>query len=66
MDQQVDILERVTKALADHAGPLKQLSAEADVEYSWLLMFARGEIKNPGVIQITKLAKYFSQPKATH
>jgi hypothetical protein len=57
------LLKFVTDAVAAYQGKMTALARDADVPYSWLVMFARGEIENPGILQIEKLAAHFKNGK---
>lgn len=56
---QVDLLEFVTRQVHAYDGSLTQLARDSGVKASWLAMFKRGHIPNPGVQQIQKLADHF-------
>jgi len=61
------LLEYVSDRVADYVNSgasLVTLARDADVPYSWLKVFARGEIPNPGVQQIERLAAHFGPPPA--
>jgi hypothetical protein len=60
-----DLLSYVTGRLAEYRGPLADLARDAGVPYSWLLMLHRGEIPNPGVRSIQRLADYFTLVELT-
>jgi len=52
----MDLLGFVRARIGSYQGPLSELAREAGVKASWLHMFARGEIPNPGVQQVQRLA----------
>lgn len=41
--------------------PASQIAKECDVKESWLRMFIRGEIPNPGVRQFTQVREYLER-----
>lgn len=54
------MLSRNIKTLAyEKDKNLKQISIESGVNYSSLLNWTRGVVKNPGIDNLRKLAKYF-------
>ncbi len=55
-----DLLTQVRRGLKAYPGPLLRLAKDADVPYSWLLMFHRGKIPDPGIMKIERLAKHFA------
>ena len=54
-----NLLQSVVERVRAYPGSIADLSRAADVPYSWLAMFARGAIENPGILQIEKLAAHF-------
>ena len=61
----MDDMEFVRKEVAK-AENLTTVALEADVGYSWLKMFARGEIPDPSYSRIKALADYFRGETAKH
>lgn len=56
---QVDLLGYVRTQLDAYDGSLSELARECGVKVSWLHMFRRGQIPNPGVQQVQLLADHF-------
>ena len=52
-------MEFVRERLAGPNINLREVAEGAGVKHSWLRMFARGEIPDPGYSRIKKLADYF-------
>lgn len=61
---QTDLLGFVRARIGSYQGPLSELAREAGVKTSWLHMFARGEIPNPGVQQVQRLADVLQKAPA--
>jgi len=55
-----DLLTQVRRGLKTSRVPLLHLAKEANVPYSWLCMFHRGKIADPGILKIERLAKHFA------
>jgi transcriptional regulator with XRE-family HTH domain len=55
----MDAMEFVRERLATEGLNLREVADGAGVGHSWLRMFARGEIPDPGYSRIKALADYF-------
>lgn len=57
-------VEYVKRCLAQPGVQLTVIAEEAGVGYSWLKMFARGEIPDPGYSRVKALTEYFHAKQA--
>ena len=55
----MDAMEYVRECLQAPGTNLRQVAERAGVGHSWLRMFARGEIPDPGYSRIKALTEYF-------
>jgi len=53
-----DLLLDTKQLLAASVEPFEDIAKGAGVGLSWLYMFARGEIANPGVVHVQRLYDY--------
>lgn len=56
-------LEFVLRVLDSNKGKHKTIAAEAGIEYSTLAKISQRVTKNPGVLTVLTLAKYFRENK---
>ena len=59
MDTLIYVRERISNPELN----LSEVAEAAGVGYSWLKMFARGEIPDPGYSRVKALAEYFRGAK---
>lgn len=59
--ERTDIVETVVQQLQGVDLTAKEIAAKAGVEESWLRMFRRGKIPNPGVRQFSKVVDYLKR-----
>ena len=52
---------RVVRRLRELDQPAKDIARKAGVGESWLYMFKRGEISNPGVRQFDRVRRYLDR-----
>lgn len=57
----MDSMQFVRQRIATPGLNLSAIAEEAGVGYSWLKMFARGEIPDPGYSRIKALEDYFKR-----
>ena len=56
-----DMVGRVVRRLRELDQPAKDIARKAGVGESWLYMFKRGEISNPGVRQFDRVRRYLDR-----
>jgi hypothetical protein len=64
VSEQLDIVSIVVGQLQALEKSTAQIAREADVPESWLKMFRRGVIPNPGVRQFEKIRQYVERQTA--
>ena len=64
MAPETDVVSDVVAKLQALDKPSREIAQEADVPESWLKMFRRGAIPNPGVRQFEKVRKYVERQPA--
>lgn len=64
MDAYEDLLDRTVHHRTQ--GNLYQIARRGGLSYDWLRRFCTGEIKNPGVLSLDRLAKALEEFGGTH
>jgi hypothetical protein len=59
------LLPYVVRELQARKGDWPKISADTELDYSWLTKLAQGRIPDPGVNKIEKLAEYFKDRRRT-
>lgn len=52
------LVPTIRKELLRRKGDWAEITRETDLGYRWLMAFAHGKIKDPGVMRAQKLGKY--------
>jgi hypothetical protein len=61
MDAETDIVAALVERIRAIDKPVAQMAREADVPESWLKMFRRGKIPNPGVRPFERVRQYLER-----
>ena len=64
MPKKTDLVDGVVERLRKVDRPASAIAAEAEVPESWLRMFMRGKIANPGVRPFQRVVEYLDRTTA--